>query len=115
SGDEGADAGHTCEGGDRPPRTLAARPPFSGPPGSRYTAGMNRVLITAGAAGIGLSVARAFHAAGARVYICDIDRDRLAAALHGLPGLAGSVCEVGDRAATAAMVDEALCHLGGID
>jgi NAD(P)-dependent dehydrogenase (short-subunit alcohol dehydrogenase family) len=76
---------------------------------------MNRVLITAGAAGIGLSIARAFHATGARVYICDIDRERLAAALRDLPGLAGSACEVGDRAATAAMVEDAVRHLGGLD
>ena len=76
---------------------------------------MNRVLITAGAAGIGLSIARAFHAAGARVYICDIDRDRLAAALRELPGLVGSACEIGDRAASAAMVEDALRHLGRID
>ncbi|HWL62166.1 MAG TPA: SDR family oxidoreductase [Steroidobacteraceae bacterium] len=76
---------------------------------------MNRVLITAGAAGIGLAIARAFHAAGARVYICDIDRTRLAAALRELPGLAGSPCEIGDRAATAGMVEDALLHLGGID
>ncbi len=76
---------------------------------------MTRVLITAGAAGIGLSIARAFHAAGARVYICDIDSDRLAAALRELPGLTGSVCEIGDRAATTAMLEDALWHLGGLD
>lgn len=76
---------------------------------------MIRVLITAGAAGIGLSIARAFHATGARVYICDIDRERLAAALRAMPGLAGSACEIGDRAATAAMMADALRHLGGLD
>ena len=35
--------------------------------------GVQRVLVTAGAGGIGLAIARAFHAAGARVFICDID------------------------------------------
>ena len=34
---------------------------------------MQRVLVTAGANGIGLAIARAFHASGARVYVCDID------------------------------------------
>ena len=35
---------------------------------------MTRVLVTAGASGIGLAIARAFHhASQAQVYICDID------------------------------------------
>src|SRR5205823_7600554 len=33
-----------------------------------------RVLISAGAGGLGASMARAFHDSGARVYVCDIDR-----------------------------------------
>lgn len=76
---------------------------------------MTRVLITGGAAGIGLSIARAFHAAGARIFICDINAERLAVALRELPGLAGSTCEIGDRAATAAMMQDALRQLGGLD
>ena len=32
-----------------------------------------RVLVTAGAAGIGLAIAGAFAAAGARVFVCDIN------------------------------------------
>ena len=34
---------------------------------------MQRVLITAGAAGIGREFARAFAANGAKVFVCDID------------------------------------------
>ena len=34
-----------------------------------------RVLITAGAAGIGREFARAFAANGAKVFVCDIDDD----------------------------------------
>ncbi len=32
-----------------------------------------RVLVTAGAGGIGLEIARAFVAEGARVHVCDVD------------------------------------------
>jgi NAD(P)-dependent dehydrogenase (short-subunit alcohol dehydrogenase family) len=38
-----------------------------------------RVLVTAGAAGIGLAIARTFRDAGARVFTCDIDDKALAA------------------------------------
>lgn len=38
-----------------------------------------RVLVTAGANGIGLEIARSFVAEGARVHVCDIDREALAA------------------------------------
>jgi len=36
-----------------------------------------RVLVTAGASGIGLATARAFAAEGARILICDIDEKAL--------------------------------------
>ena len=38
-----------------------------------------RVLVTAGASGIGLAIAKAFVQAGARVHVCDIDSEALAA------------------------------------
>ena len=38
-----------------------------------------RVLITAGASGIGLATARAFAQEGARVHVCDIDQTALEA------------------------------------
>lgn len=76
---------------------------------------MTRVLVTAGAAGIGLSIARAFHASGARVFICDIDADALVRAEAGMPGVIARRCEVGDRAAVAAMVADAVQQLGGLD
>ena len=37
-----------------------------------------RVLITAGASGIGLSVAKAFFADGGRVHVADIDAEAVA-------------------------------------
>ena len=57
-----------------------------------------RVLVTAGASGIGLEVARAFVRERARVHVSDIDR----AALDGLaasdPDVRHSYGDVADRA-----------------
>jgi NAD(P)-dependent dehydrogenase (short-subunit alcohol dehydrogenase family) len=76
---------------------------------------LNRVLVTAGAGGIGLAITRAFHAEGARVFICDIDEAALARAAAELPGLMTSRCDVSDRAAVTAMVADAAQRLGGLD
>jgi len=35
------------------------------------------VMVTAGAAGIGAAIAESFAAAGARVFICDVDASAL--------------------------------------
>lgn len=76
---------------------------------------MKRVLITAGAGGIGLAIARAFHGAGARVNVCDIDDAALARAAAELPGLQTSRCDVGDRVQVERFVPDAAERLGGID
>lgn len=76
---------------------------------------MKKVLITAGASGIGLAVAKAFHAQGARVYICDIDQVGMDNAAKSMPGLLMSHCQIGDRPAVAAMVADAATRLDGID
>lgn len=74
-----------------------------------------RVLITAGASGIGLEIARAFVREGAKVHVCDIDRPALEALKTSDPALTWSVCDVADRAQVAAMFDDALKALGGLD
>lgn len=74
-----------------------------------------RVLITAGGAGIGRAIARAFVAAGARVHVCDIDAAALDALRAELPAVGTTLCDVGDRAAVEAMVGEATAALGGLD
>ena len=76
---------------------------------------MKKVLVTAGASGIGLAVARAFHASGAHVYICDIDAAALERVAAELPGLITRLCNVGDRVAVTAMVADAAQRLGGLD
>lgn len=74
---------------------------------------MRKVLITAGASGIGRHFAEAFLAAGDAVYTCDINADALAAA--DLKGLKTGVCNMGDPAQIEAMVADAVAQLGGID
>lgn len=76
---------------------------------------MQRVLVTAGAGGIGREILRAFAAAGAAVFTCDIDEPGLAELARDIPGLGSVVCDVADRAAVARMVAEAAAFLGGID
>jgi NAD(P)-dependent dehydrogenase (short-subunit alcohol dehydrogenase family) len=74
-----------------------------------------RVLVTAGAGGIGLEIARAFVREGAKVHICDVDAKALAAAKISDAMLTQSVCDVADRAAVSRLFDEALKALGGLD
>ncbi|MGO4407993.1 SDR family oxidoreductase [Bosea sp. RAF48] len=76
---------------------------------------MRRVLVTAGASGIGKEIAAAFLSAGDSVYTCDINRTVLEAAVRELPGLKHGLCDVGDRNQIGAMVADAVSQLGGID
>jgi NAD(P)-dependent dehydrogenase (short-subunit alcohol dehydrogenase family) len=76
---------------------------------------MQRVLVTAGASGIGLAIVRAFHAAGASVFACDIDEPGLRRAAEAMPGLHVHRCDVGDREAVGAMIAAAAAMLGGLD
>jgi NAD(P)-dependent dehydrogenase (short-subunit alcohol dehydrogenase family) len=74
-----------------------------------------RVLITAGAAGIGREFARAFAATGAKVFVCDIDTKSLEALAQEIPGLIAQVCDMSRRAEIERMVPEAVARLGGLD
>lgn len=74
-----------------------------------------RVLVTAGAAGIGLELARAFVREGARVHVCDVDDGAVAALARGDPALTASRCDVSDRAQVGALFADALKALGGLD
>ena len=76
---------------------------------------MRRILVTAGASGIGKEIAAAFLSAGDSVYTCDIDRSALDAAARELPGLKTGICDVGDRQQIQAMMADAVSQLGGID
>jgi NAD(P)-dependent dehydrogenase (short-subunit alcohol dehydrogenase family) len=74
-----------------------------------------RVMISAGANGIGLAVARAFVREGARVSVCDVDGAALAALAQSDPALHGLPCDVSDRSDVARWFEGAMAHLGGLD
>src|SRR5258705_6077728 len=74
-----------------------------------------RVMVTAGAAGIGLAIARAFAREGAKVHVCDVDAQALRALAKSDPALTTSTCDVSDRAQVQAFFDEGLAALGGLD
>jgi NAD(P)-dependent dehydrogenase (short-subunit alcohol dehydrogenase family) len=52
-----------------------------------------RVLVKAGASGIGREIARAFVANGAKVFVSDIDAGGLDALSKGINGMNTKVCE----------------------
>jgi NAD(P)-dependent dehydrogenase (short-subunit alcohol dehydrogenase family) len=74
-----------------------------------------RVLVTAGANGIGAAMARAFHAAGARVHVCDVDRNALAQLMADTPGISCSIADAALEADVDAVFDDVRTHLGGLD
>lgn len=76
---------------------------------------IQRVLVTAGASGIGKEIARAFVAKGARVCVCDIDVTALDTAAKDIPGLITEVCDVSKRQDIERMVAAAVKSLGGLD
>ena len=72
----------------------------------------SRVLITAGAGGIGRAMGDAFAAAGARVWVTDIDGDALAACPE---GWRKTCLDVTDEPAMAALFAEIGVEWGGLD
>ncbi|MCZ4282180.1 SDR family oxidoreductase [Kiloniella laminariae] len=73
-----------------------------------------RVLVTAGAAGIGKAAAEVFLREGARVHICDIDQAALNA-FEGGTRLSKSLLDVTDEAAVSALFEKEIAELGGLD
>jgi NAD(P)-dependent dehydrogenase (short-subunit alcohol dehydrogenase family) len=74
-----------------------------------------RVLVTAGAGGIGLAIARGFAQSGARVFVVDIDTDALASLTKESANIHCSVCDLSDRREIERMVPAAVSKLGGLD
>jgi NAD(P)-dependent dehydrogenase (short-subunit alcohol dehydrogenase family) len=74
-----------------------------------------RVLVTAGAQGIGLAITEAFVAAGAQVHICDVSDDFLASAKQKLPQVSQSRTDVSSESQVDAMFAELAARWGGLD
>src|SRR5512140_3555330 len=74
-----------------------------------------RVMVSAGAAGIGLEIARAFVREGAQVHVCDVDRETLARLAATDAAIGTTACDVADRAQVTRFFDEGLAKLGGLD
>ncbi len=74
-----------------------------------------RVVVTAGANGIGKVIAEGFVACGASVYVCDIDENAVASVIAGNRNILGCVADVSDVAAVDRMFDDIDARLGGVD
>jgi len=74
-----------------------------------------RVLVTAGASGIGATIARAFHEAGSRVHICDIDRAALERSIAGTARITASMADASAAADVDRVFDDVEATLGGLD
>jgi NAD(P)-dependent dehydrogenase (short-subunit alcohol dehydrogenase family) len=74
-----------------------------------------RVIVTAGAAGIGREIARAFVREGARVHVGDVDVAALAQLRSSDPAIGATASDVASREDVARMFAEAMANLGGLD
>ncbi len=82
---------------------------------AELTAAGQRVLVTAGAGGIGRAIVETLAAAGAKVHTCDVDEAGLASLREALPGVTTSIADVADEAAVEQLLADAKEHLGGLD
>jgi NAD(P)-dependent dehydrogenase (short-subunit alcohol dehydrogenase family) len=74
-----------------------------------------RVLVTAGASGIGREIVRAFAANGASVFVCDIDAKALNVLAGEVVSLKIGICDVSKRTGIERMVAECAQALGSLD
>ena len=74
-----------------------------------------KVIITAGASGIGLETAKAFLANGAKVVICDIDEEALESVKQKYSEINTQFCNVANSDETEKFIEIAANQLGGID
>lgn len=74
-----------------------------------------KVLVTAGASGIGLEMIKAFTASGAKVFTCDINEHALQKLEQEVPGIKFVKCDVSKLKEVEAMVNVAAETLGGLD
>src|SRR2546421_7458225 len=80
-----------------------------------YSAKGLRVVVTAGAAGIGRAISRTFVEHGARVHICDVDEKALSALRTELPQVSQTRADVADVDEVERLFRDAKQNLGGLD
>src|SRR6516164_4965747 len=74
-----------------------------------------RVVVTAGAQGIGCAITEAFVAAGAQVHICDVNTEFLANAGRHFPSVSQSHTDVSNPGDVDAMFDALKARWGALD
>lgn len=74
-----------------------------------------RVILTAGAAGIGHVTLETFVEAGAEVFICDVDKNALDETRNGFPNVGMLCADVSNPDDVDRLFDTALERLGGLD
>ena len=74
-----------------------------------------RVLITAGAGGIGLAIAKAFVADGARVHIADVNAEAVQDITRQHPTISGTVGDLSEPTSLNRLFDDVHQQLGGLD
>ena len=74
-----------------------------------------RVLVTAGASGIGASIASAFAETGAEIQICDLDDAALAAFQKSFPSCQATHADVGEAKQVATLFEVQRSRFGGLD
>ena len=74
-----------------------------------------RVLVTAGASGLGLALARGVLESGARVLVCDVDPKAIDAVRAEFPALLATVADVSDESSVSALFGAVDAQLGGLD
>src|SRR5580698_3035796 len=74
-----------------------------------------RVLVTAGASGIGAAIASAFAETGAAIHVCDIDDDALTAFRRRFPASQATHADVAAESQVASMFETQLARFDGLD
>jgi NAD(P)-dependent dehydrogenase (short-subunit alcohol dehydrogenase family) len=74
-----------------------------------------RVLVTAGASGIGAAIATAFAETGAEIHVCDIDPAALCAFQKCFPSAQATRADVADEAQVASLFETQRARFGGLD
>jgi NAD(P)-dependent dehydrogenase (short-subunit alcohol dehydrogenase family) len=74
-----------------------------------------KVLITAGAGGIGRAMTEVFHKAGAKVHLCDVVQKAIDETLAAFPGVTATLADVSKLDDVKQMFADVDKHLGGLD